>query len=212
MKNIETLFDLIDHPEKYPQEEVESLLSDPETRESYNLLCKIESCVCAEIVPDVDAEWERLAEKYRPRHFLLEGHRAASIAIIVFASLAAVAAGIGISLAFRDKSNQSVLMENRETMTVERVYDSAMESSEATNGSIPEPIAPILFENESLRTILTQASELYNKELEVRNEEAAELKLYFKLEPSLSLEEVIDRINTFEQINVTVGDSVIIIN
>lgn len=40
MDKYDIVLDLIEHPAEYTPEKIEEMLSDPETREIYNLLCK----------------------------------------------------------------------------------------------------------------------------------------------------------------------------
>ena len=90
------VLDIVEHPDKYTTQQLSEILSDPETREIYNLLCKTESAVTFNNHKiDVDAEWERFAAKragHRRRFFMWAGNRAASIAAIVGTSIAAMAA------------------------------------------------------------------------------------------------------------------------
>ena len=39
------VFDLIEHPENYTSEQLAKILSDPETREFYRLLCLTDSAI-----------------------------------------------------------------------------------------------------------------------------------------------------------------------
>ncbi len=58
MDKHELVFDMIDHPEHYTSEQIAELLSDPEAREIYNLLCKTESTVAIHKDNEPDLETE----------------------------------------------------------------------------------------------------------------------------------------------------------
>ena len=63
----DTVFDIIDHPEKYPVDRLNEILSDPEAREIYNLLCKANSAIEANEADkevDVNAQWEDFSLKH----------------------------------------------------------------------------------------------------------------------------------------------------
>ena len=98
MDKYRLVFDVIEHPEKYPPEKVEELLSDPEVAEIYRLLCLTASSVeyHADIKEiDVEEEWHRFsANHFSSRRNIFTMHRAASIALIVVSSLVAVALGV----------------------------------------------------------------------------------------------------------------------
>ena len=54
----DVVLDIIEHPENYTPEQLTEILSDSETREIYNLLCKTDSAIEAGREIDVDAEVE----------------------------------------------------------------------------------------------------------------------------------------------------------
>ena len=58
MDKYELVLDIVEHPEKCTSGQLAEIMSDPETREIYNLLCKTESAIEAneEVEVDVDAE------------------------------------------------------------------------------------------------------------------------------------------------------------
>ena len=59
MDKYRLVFDVIEHPEKYPPEKVEELLSDPEVAEIYRLLCLTTSSVEYRAdVKEIDVEEE----------------------------------------------------------------------------------------------------------------------------------------------------------
>ena len=73
MDKYELVLDIIEHPENYTPERLTEIMSDPETREIYNILCKTDSAVAANKGVDVDAEWDEFARKHnvrRRRRFL----------------------------------------------------------------------------------------------------------------------------------------------
>ena len=59
-----------------------------------------------------------------------------------------------------------------------------------------------MFENEPLDKIMKKIAEAYGVEVKFNSSETASLHLYYKLDPSLPLDEVVEQLNTFEQINI----------
>lgn len=196
------VLDIIEHPDNYTSGQLEDILSDPETREIYNLLCKTESAVKADNKIDVDAEWERFSKKYamRPRRsFLWFGSRAASIAAVVGTSLVAVAAGIAVTVSVIDHKSEPLA---EEAMPATSVTTVTTDSLSAVNDTVRVVIEPMMFENETLENIMKGVSDAYGVEVKFNNKEAASLHLYYKLDPSLPLDEVVEQLNTFEQIDI----------
>lgn len=201
-----TVFDIIDHPEKYPVDRLNEILSDPETREIYNLLCKADAAIEANEADkevDVNAEWNDFSRKHsiRRRPFLTWfGSRAASIAVIICTSIVAVAAGIAVTVAVMDQKSEPV--NNKEMPSETSPTEEVSEVTTVHTDTVEVPAAPVMFENEPLETIMKTVAAVYEVEVKFNNEEAATLHLYYKLDPTLSLDEVVSQLNTFEQINI----------
>lgn len=207
------VFDIIEHPDRYTAEQLAEIISDPETKEIYTLLCKTDSA--AEVHKrrvDVDAEWRSFADRHlrsrRPKFALFAQNRAASIATFALTSLAAVAVGIAVTVSVTDNSH--------------KIDDTGTEHAATTATSISSDsikirtdsvaAATILFDNATLRDIMDAVSKMYDVEVKFGNNDAASLRLYFKLNPEHSLDETVERLNTFEQINITVNGSTLTID
>lgn len=197
------VLDLIDHPEQYAPDKIKEIMADPEAREIYNLLCKADSAIADSADIDVEAEWvafdrtHRPARRFMPRWF---GSRAASISAIIGTSLAAVAAGIAVTVAVADsKPEIETGIDNAEpARTTVISADATIVLPDTTKA---EP-TPLLFEDEPLGVIMQSVANTYGVEVRFNNAEVADLHLYYKFNPSLTLDEVLSQLNTFEQINI----------
>lgn len=214
MDKYEIVLDIIEHPDRYTPQELEEILSDPETMEIYRLLSKADSAVEANMEVDVEAEWSRFAPRipFR-RRFLMRGNRAASIAVIICTSIVAVAAGIAVSVAV---SNQKE----------ERAPESVAEASRPESGISSEKIIPldtltpgneaasvaVLFEDEPLSLIMSRIAAAYGVDVRFDNDEVAQLHLYYTFDSSLPLEEIISQLNSFESIDITINGNTLIID
>ena len=102
MDKYDLVLDIVEHPEKYTSEQLAEIMSDPDTKEVYNMLCKVDSAIEAEKDINVDAEWENFSEKHTahsPTQILFgSASRAASIAGIICTSIVAVLAGIAFTV------------------------------------------------------------------------------------------------------------------
>lgn len=211
MDKYELVLDIIEHPEKYTSEQLTEILSEPQTREIYNLLVKTRSAVDTYAAPDVDAEWMRFSSEHGERRthrgfFLWTGSRAASIAAIICVSAVAVAAGIAVTFAVSEHRAATVA----ETANVKTEAIALAPAAEVTAAKGAEKVdtivadmTPVMFENEPLETIMKKIADAYGVEVKFNNKEAAVLHLFYKFDPALPLGEVIEQLNTFEQINIT---------
>lgn len=202
MDKYDLVLDIIEHPENYTSEQLAELLAEPETREIYNLLCKTDSAIEAYRTIDVDAEWEDFAQKrrHRPRlSYLWRGSRAASIAAIVGSSVVAVAAGIAVTVAVVTHKPEPVA---KEATVVSTGMPTATEAIVTPTDTARTASEPVMFENEPLEAIMKEVAAAYGVEVKFNNREVASLHLYYKLDTSLPLNEVVEQLNTFEQINI----------
>lgn len=204
MDKYDIVFDLVEHPDRYSREQMTEILSDPETREIYNLLCKSASAFTAASAADddIDAEWRKFAAANpagRPR-LMWFGRRAASVIGFALLSLVAVAVGIAVTMAVVESRPDSAA----ESVQTDDVPETVMEMAapDEAGDSVAVLTSPIVFENETLENILALVASHYGLDVKFGNSAAAGLHLYFNFDPQLSVGQVIDRLNTFEQINI----------
>lgn len=202
MDKYEFVLDMVEHPEKYTSEQLAEIMSDSETGEIYNLLCKTDSAIETNEEVDVDAEWENFSEKHTVRSrrtFFWFGSRAASIAAIIGTSIVAVAAGIAVTVAVIDHKPDPI---TESIPTAPSTVAVSTDTVTAKNDTVKVSLTPIMFEDEPLEKIMKEVANAYGVEVKFYNKDAASLHLYYKFDPSLQLNEVVEQLNTFEQINI----------
>lgn len=213
MDKIDRLLDAIENPDCYSEKEIKALLSDPEVREVYNLLDKTKATLTPIPAPDVDTEWNTFknshpAKQHRTyRIFNLFSRNAAASIAIGIASLAAVAAVVGVSVNY-------ALNKNTDNQTVEIV--SYTKEDVASNDTIlvieqAPAVAPetIVFDNELLETIINRIAEYYDYKAEFSTDAPKALRLYFRWNQAQTIHEVVESLNNFEQIHISVKDKTI---
>lgn len=211
MDKYDLVLDLVENPAKYSVEQVDEILSDPEAKEIYNLICKTASSMISETtLPDIEAEWSRFKKhNQHNRVFSRFGNRAASVAAFTITSIAALAIGIALTVSVAKHEQTS-------TSVTTKVVTSSKESDYIKNDDQPAdtistPAIPIMFEDDSLREIMEVVSKQYAVTVNYENEKTANLHLYFRFDPNLSLDEVIEQLNNFEQININRKDNTLTI-
>lgn len=216
MDKYDIVLDLIEHPAEYSPERIAEILSDPETREIYNLICKTgSSLVSQDAEVDVDGEWQIFSKTHKkPKfRFLWSGSRAASITAIAFTSLAVAAIGITVAVKTFDPQPQPIETP-AETSVTNPV--SVTETVEKDSNVVTEPVAvtntPILFEDASLEEILSHVAEVHGVSVEYKKPETAQLHLYYKFDPTIPLKETVEQLNSFEQINIRISGKKIIVD
>lgn len=210
MDKIDKLLDVIGHPEHYSDAEIEAMLADPEVAEACEILDKTKASLTSVPTPDVDAEWtafERTHKKHSFRIINLMSRNAAASVAIGIASLAAVAAVVGVGVNHvLDKKK-----ENPSTEVAAMSKDYAVKNDTITvSGEIPE-IAPetIVFDNEPLERIVSCIAEYYGHKAEFSTDTPKSLRLHFRWNQAQTLDEVVESLNNFEQIHISVNDNAI---
>ena len=212
MDKYDLVLDIIEHPDKYSSEQMAEIMSEPETREIYNLLCKTESAIKDSEEPDVSSEWEKFSDSRLVRSrrvFSWFGNRAASIAAIVGSSIVAVAAGIAVTVSVIDHKSEP-FAEN--TAVAPSAVAISTDTIATKCDTVNVYMTPVMFENEPLEKIMNEVAKTYRVEVKFKDENVASLHLYYKLDPSLTLNDVIEQLNTFEQINIRRNGNTLIID
>lgn len=220
MDKTELLFRMMEQPEKYDEGQWREILSDKDCHELYTMMAAARSAVEAERYDQqaddttVQQEWERFVAKHphagnssRP----IWRRVAAVAAVIVIAASIVVAAvhtrGFGL-LQERQSSDDST---QQTPVTATSVTSDITENQEVT---------PTLTDNEahlyddiSLEQIIDDMTAKYDiQEVEWRSEEAKSLRLYYRWEPSYSLDKVVDMLNSFQAFTIQRAGNKLIIS
>lgn len=216
MDKYDIVLDIIEHPEKYTSARLSEILSDPETREIYNVLVKTQSTAKSRDTmssAEVDEEWKRFERAHPTPHFrfLWLSGRAASIALVIVSSVVAFAVGITIKVSI-DRGRAA------ETAGVAARGDAAQSSAAAqdTIALLPEsrsamPTSPVLFDNASLGEIVETIAKTYGVKARFEAEAKKQLHLFYKFDPKKALQDIVDQLNNFEQINITLEGSELVV-
>lgn len=215
--NIDRLLDALEHPENYTDAEVEQILADPEAREVYDMMRKTADASAPVPEINLDEEWQRFEAKQtkRKRVFMrrlpfMASRKTAAILITIVGTLAVVAATIGVThyIGERKEIAQSQPVESAEP---EKAI--IAERNPANADTIAKKEAPlpqtIVFKGENLETILADIARYYGASVKFNQDAAKSLQLYFEWNQALPLNEVMEQLNNFEQINITLTDNVL---
>ncbi len=202
--NTDRLLEAADHPDRFSDRELESLLADPTARELYDTMVKAANLLTPSPEPDIDAEWARFAAKHRKgailsRRYLLPRHAAAAVIAVVL-TFAVVAATVGIT---RSLTTPTVAENTapEPTATIQKAID-----IEET----PTPTPEIkVFRNRTLEEIITVISDYYGATAKFTTDDSKNLRLYFKWNQSEPLSEVVEQLNSFEQIDISLADNLL---
>ena len=220
METYEIILDLVEYPEKYSPSEVREILSNPEMKGIYEILCKTSSALHSNnrITDEfIDTEWQRLNTEYSVDHKkrksfarrFLPSSRIASLAVIILTSMIALAVGIAVKVSIVDKKTHVSLVEKPLVQA-----DEMTAFSDTATVSLKEMKAeavPMIFEDTSLEDILKTVSEHYNVALEFKSQESAGIHLFYKFDFRQPLEDIIEQLNTFDRIDIKKDGNILIV-
>ena len=190
MKNEEKIRMLL-HPEQYSDEQLDQMLGENDTP-----------------VPDVDEEWQR----FRPRR-----HRRQHPPLRWAAILAIGIALSGISYAAIHHWRQTRIDKNAavENQLQQPTQTHADEENTYGLNTVAEERDSVRqdqnFNNVELQQIMQQVAKDYGVKVVFRNEAARSLRFYLKWEASDSIQDIINHINHFEKVHLTLSDATITI-
>ena len=208
-EKIQMLLDMQEHPENYSEQELKTMLEDPEVRELMEATALLKQTMIWEnsrkSTVNVDAEWQRFAGQHiadsKPRRGWLKV--AAVFLGVLFVSGITFAA---IHIVRMVNSQKSQTVQTEQPMTAKASTTIPADTVKT------DTIAPkiIRYDEATLQKILTDMGEYYRLRVELRNEDAKTLRLFFQWNQRQEASKVLEQLNTFERIHLVLNDSTII--
>ena len=208
-EKIQMLLDMQEHPENYSEQELKTMLKDPEVRELMEAAELLKQAMIWEnsrkSTVNVDAEWQRFAGQHiadsKPRRGWMKV--AAVFLGVLFVSGITFAAIHIVRMANSQKS---------QTVQTEQPMTAKASTTIPADTVKTDTIAPkiIRYDEATLQKILTDMGEYYRLRVELRNEDAKTLRLFFQWNQRQEASKVLEQLNTFERIHLVLNDSTII--
>ena len=208
-EKIQMLLDMQEHPENYSEQELKTMLKDPEVRELMEATALLKQAMIWEnsrkSAVNVDAEWQRFAGQHiadsKPRRGWMKV--AAVFLGVLFVSGITFAA---IHIVRMVNSQKSQTVQTEQPMTAKASTTIPADTVKT------DTIAPkiIRYDEATLQKILTDMGEYYRLRVELRNEDAKTLRLFFQWNQRQKVSKVLEQLNMFERIHLVLNDSTII--
>lgn len=208
-EKIQLLLDMQEHPENYSEQALKTMLKDPEMRELMEAAELLKQAMIWEnsrkSTVNMDAEWQRFAGQHiadsKPRRGWLKV--AAVFLGVLFVSGITFAA---IHIVRMVNSQKSQTVQTEQPMTAKASTTIPADTVKT------DTIAPkiIRYDEATLQKILTDMGEYYRLRVELRNEDAKTLRLFFQWNQRQEASKVLEQLNTFERIHLVLNDSTII--
>ncbi len=195
------VLEAVEHPERYTDEQLRLLLSDEECAAYYRLMCDAASSYADSHEADeveTEAVWQQLSRRKPAR--LLTLRRIAAILVTVL-----LLTGISYA-AIRLIGGHAEAADNTTDKTqVADTQATADEQEEATSDSV------WTFQHAELQEILEQVAAYYRLKTEYRHEETRHVSFYVKWNKAEAVQQLMERLNLSEKVNITLADGVLIV-
>ena len=177
--------DMQEEPDKFSEQEIEAMMDDLDQ------------------IPDVDGAWQQFAQQHIP----------SVRSIYAWRKIAAILIGIltlsGITFAAVHIVRHS--QHEEQPVAAEEKPQAAIIVSQTLPTDTIAKSGPIVFDNVTLDRIVKDIATYHHLEMDLQNEQASLLRFYFVWNQEDRLQEVIEKLNMFEQVNLTVKDGKLIV-
>ena len=238
MDKFEKILDIIDHQEKYSDEEIREILQDEECRKLYQTMMEVDSALLQQNLntqasishlpddalssnsslgnssPNIDEEWEKFSQEHQLQeeatHPITSWRKlAASIASFVLISGIAFAA-IHTYIKRSQEPTQVTADAHPETIKSDSVKLVAVKDS--LPQSKPEkPAIHKTFENVAFEKMLSEIASYYDLQVKFENNEDKTLRLYYEWDSHSSIENIVKELNQFENVNIELQQNKLIV-
>ena len=221
-QRIEWLLKLQDHPEQLTDKQLQQILADGEMRKLVKQLGFAKRAFKHDALkndtPDVEGEWEKFAAshseeleildegEYKPRlrAYLAPRKIAASFIGVLLASGIAFAAIQVVRNISTPKPQQPT---TEQTTDIDPVTSLPADTVQADTISVE----PYIFNNVPLDSMLTAIATAHGVGVEFENEAVRHLRFHFVWKREDSLSRVVEKLNTFEAVNIGMEDKTLVV-
>lgn len=224
MDKFEKILDIIDHQEKYSDEEIREILQDEECRKLYQTMMEVDSALeNPSPIINVDEEWEKFSQKHQLQEEATQNaaQEAASHPITSWRKLAASIAGFVLISGIAFAAIHTYIKRSQEPTQVTadthpEVIKSDSEKQVAAKDSLahPKPEKPAIhktFENVAFEQMISEIASYYDLQVKFENNEDKNLRLYYEWDSHLSIENIVKELNQFENVNIKLQQNELIV-
>lgn len=224
MDKFEKILDIIDHQEKYSDEEIREILQDEECRKLYQTMVEVDSALeSPSPIINVDEEWEKFSQEHQLQEEATQNaaQEVASHPITSWRKLAASIAGFvlisGIAFAAIHtyiKRSQEPTQITADTHPEVIKSDSAKQVAAKDSLTHPKPEKPAIhkiFENVAFEQMISEIASYYDLQVKFENNEDKTLRLYYEWNSHSSIENIVKELNQFENVNIELQQNELIV-
>ena len=235
-QRIEWLLELQEHPEQLTDEQLQQILADDEMRQLVEQLGftkrAIRQSQLTNDTPDVDNEWEQFAASHAEELDALDRsaglgdacqseHETSAKPLMIkrlFSHSKIAASFIGVLLASGIAFATIQIVRNIKTSKPQTVKTEQV-AAVSPAASLPTdtikadtiPSEPCVFNNVPLDSMLTTIAAAHGVQVKFENDAVRELRFHFVWKREDSLSRVVEKLNTFEAVNIAQEDKKLVV-
>ncbi len=173
------------HPEKYTDEQLDQMLDESNIP-----------------VPDANDAWEQFQKAHIVAKSTTTWYKIAAMFIGILMLSGIAYAAISHFIKIEDKPQVTLTERKPDIKKMEKTYGAEM---------TPTKKAPVVFNNVELQQIMQYVADSYGVKVEFKNNAARTIRFYLQWEADDTLQEIIDKINHFEKVHLTLNEDTITI-
>ena len=206
-EKIKMLFDMQEHPEQFSDEALEQMLNDAEAQELMEATAQLKRAIINDEFTiseqDVEDEWKEFVSKHfakrKPQYNWLK--MAAMFIGILFVT------GLAVASIHMIRHNPGI----QESQPKKQSVSQQAILANTNQGDTAVLAEPVVFNNVSLDSIAKGIAAWHHMDVDLQNEQASQLRFHFVWKPNDSLQEVVEKLNMFEYVNMAIEDGKLIV-
>ena len=218
MDKFEKILDVIDHQDKYSDEDIREILQDEECRKLYQTMQEVDSALldgdlkekASEM--DIEKEWQKFDKAHPDKSSAAFSWRkvAASFVGFVLVSGFAFAAIHTFVSMHHDASRASKEVPNKESVMNDSINQEVSSDSLSKNKTA-KPAIHKTFENVALDKMIAEIAVYYDMQVRFDNAEIKSLRLYYDWDSRSGIGNTVRELNQFENVNITVEGQTVVV-
>lgn len=204
---IKMLLDIQEHPEQFSEQELEQMLSDAEAQELMEATAQLKRAMKNDEFSiseqEIEDEWQAFAAN----------HLAEQKPQRTWLKIAAMFIGVlfmtGIAFAAIHIIKQNTVAQ--EMKQVEQPVIQQPVSTGTVNNDTIAQTEPVIFDNVTLDSIAKEIADYHHIEVDLQNELAKQLRFYFVWKQDDDLQEVVEKLNMFDHVDMTIENGKLIV-
>lgn len=204
MNKTDLLFQMMEQPHAYTDQQWQEILSDEECRELYTLMAKTQRVFDTQKEIDdetIDVEWKRLSTSSSRRWLRVAAMFIGVLMIsgITIAAVHLVRNAVGVETKVLTQETP-ITDSHQSALPIDTIKSDTIVKAET-----------VVFDNVTLDSIAKDIAAYHHLEMDLQNEQTKQLRFYFVWKQEDNLQEVIEKLNMFEHVNMTVENDKLIV-